>query len=97
MTLVTIAEARENLPELLRRAAAGEQIVVTDGEKWLAALGKAPSPTLTLPSPSPDEEAARQTRIKAVIREMVQQMVEAGTPPPAESKIWEVFAEEECR
>lgn len=97
MTLVTLAEARENLSELLRRAAAGEQIVITEDGKWLAALGRAPAPALTLPPPSPDEEEARQTRIKAVIRGMVQQMVEAGMPPPAESKIWEVFVEEECR
>ena len=89
MTTVTVAEARENLPDLLRRAAAGEQIVITQDGRWLAALGKPPAPP-----PRAENEADRQARVKAVIREMVQQMVEAGNPPPAESKIWEVVAEE---
>jgi len=54
MTLVTVAEARENLPDLLRRAAAGEQIVITEDGRALAALGKPPV-VLT-----PEEEAARK-------------------------------------
>ena len=89
MTLVTVAEARENLPELLRRAAAGERIVITEDGKWLAALDQAPPPDAR---PSEDE-TNRQMRVRGAIREMVRQMVEAGNPPPAESKIWEVVAE----
>jgi antitoxin (DNA-binding transcriptional repressor) of toxin-antitoxin stability system len=57
MTLVTVSEARENLPELLRRVAAGERIVITDGEKWVAALGAPPPP------PPTDEEIAAQQRL----------------------------------
>ena len=92
MTTVTVAEAREALPDLLRRAAAGEQIVITDGGKWLAALAAPPAPP-----PTPEEEMARRARVKAAILEMVRQQVEAGNPPPADSKIWAVVAGEECR
>ena len=62
MTTVTIAEAREQLPELLRRAASGEQIVITDDGRWLAALGQAPPP------PTPEEMAAQQARAEAQVR-----------------------------
>ncbi len=79
MTLVTIAEARENLPELLRRAAAGEQIVITEGGQWLAALGKAPA----LP-PTPEEEAARRRAAEKAFHEFTDQMrqwcAEDGVP-----------------
>lgn len=92
MTTVTVAEARENLPDLLRRAAAGEQIVITEEGQWLAALA-APPP----PPPTVEEVAAANVRIRAAIREMVRQQVEAGNPPPADSKIWTALAEEECR
>lgn len=63
MTLVTVAEARDNLPDLLRRAAAGEQIVITEDGRALAALGKPPV-LLT-----PEEDAARQARAEAFVRE----------------------------
>ena len=64
MTTVTVAEARENLSELLRRAAAGEQIVITDAGMSLAALGKAPP----LP-PTADEIAAQLARAEANVQE----------------------------
>lgn len=57
MTVVTLAEAREQLPELLSRAAAGEQIVIADGDMWLAALG-APPPQ----PPTAEEEAAAEAQ-----------------------------------
>lgn len=63
MTTVTIAEASANLADLLRRAAAGEQIVITDEGKWLAALG-APPP----PPPASEEIAAQQARAEAQVR-----------------------------
>jgi antitoxin (DNA-binding transcriptional repressor) of toxin-antitoxin stability system len=69
MTLVTVAEARENLPELLRRAAAGEPIVITEDGNWLAALGKAPPPP-----PTAEEEAARRRAAEKVFHEMTEQM-----------------------
>ena len=38
MTLVTVDEARNRLPELIGRMAAGEQVVITESGKWVAAL-----------------------------------------------------------
>jgi antitoxin (DNA-binding transcriptional repressor) of toxin-antitoxin stability system len=89
MTTVTVAEARENLPELLRRAAAGEQIVITDDGKWLAALGVAPPPP-----PTPEEIAAAEARARQAILTMLRQQIADGFPPPADSKVWELLAEE---
>ena len=63
MTTVTVAEARENLSELLRRAAAGEQIVITEDGKWIAALGQAPPPP-----PTPEEIAAVVARGEEQVR-----------------------------
>lgn len=74
MTLVTLADARENLPELLRRAAAGERIVITEDGKWLAALA-APPP----PPPTPEEIAAAEARAWEAVRKFQQMQVdEAG-------------------
>lgn len=47
---VTVDEARDRLPELLRRAAAGETVVLTDGGRWVGRLAP--------PPPSPEERAA---------------------------------------
>ena len=78
MTLVTVAEARENLPDLLRRAAAGEQIVITEDGRALAALGKPPV-ILT-----PEEGAARRAAATAAFHEFTEQMrkwcAEDGVP-----------------
>jgi antitoxin (DNA-binding transcriptional repressor) of toxin-antitoxin stability system len=89
MTTVTVAEARENLPELLRRAAAGEQIVITEGGKWLAALGAAPP----MP-PTPEEIAASEAQVRHAILTMLRQQIADGNPPPKESKIWELLTAE---
>ncbi len=67
MTLVTLAEARENLPDLLRRAAAGEQIVITEEGKWLAALGKPPTPP-----PTPEEIAGAGARAEEQVRKFLE-------------------------
>jgi antitoxin (DNA-binding transcriptional repressor) of toxin-antitoxin stability system len=63
MTTVTVAEAREQLPELLQRVAKGEQIVIAEDGKWLAALG-APPP----PPPTEEEIAAAVARAEAQVR-----------------------------
>jgi antitoxin (DNA-binding transcriptional repressor) of toxin-antitoxin stability system len=67
MTTVTIAEARENLTDLLRRAAAGEPIVITEDGKWLAALGRPPAPP-----PTAEEMAAAAARAEAQVRKFRQ-------------------------
>lgn len=85
MTVVTLDEARERLPELIRLMATGEKVVIADGAKWIAALGAPPPMPLTA-----EEELARQERVKGAIRQMVLAQTEAGLPPSAESKIWEL-------
>ena len=67
MTVVTIREAREQLPDLLRRVAAGEKIVIADGGKWVAALG-APPPA----PPTAEEIAAQQARAEEQVRKFQQ-------------------------
>jgi antitoxin (DNA-binding transcriptional repressor) of toxin-antitoxin stability system len=82
MTAVTVEEAREKFPELLQRAAAGEQIVITEGGKWLAMLGKAPA----LLRPVPDE-AERQRLLEEFERDIARWHEEDGLPyPPQEAQ-----------
>ncbi len=84
MTTVTVAEAREKLPELLKLAAAGEQIVITEDGRWLAAL-TAP-PIVTTPfAPllrSPDEEESLVARREQIIREWLGLRADAPVPKP---------------
>lgn len=79
MTLVTVAEARDNLLDLLRRAATGEQIVITEDGQYLAELGKPPAPP-----PTPEEEAARRRAAEEAFHEFTDQMrkwcAEDGVP-----------------
>ncbi len=88
MTVVTIAEAREQLPELLRRVAAGEQIVIADGGAWLAALA-APPP----PPPTAEEIAASQARI----REHVQKMLAQHGEPLIDRETYQRLMDEQRR
>ena len=81
MTTVTVAEAREKLPELLQRVAASEPIVITEDGKWLATLGKAPA----LLRPVPDE-AERQRLLEEFERNIARWHEEDGLPyPPVDS------------
>ena len=48
MNAVTVAEARDQLPELLRKVAAGQSVILTDGGKPVATLG--PRPTRSIRS-----------------------------------------------
>jgi antitoxin (DNA-binding transcriptional repressor) of toxin-antitoxin stability system len=86
MTTVTVAEARENLPELLRRAAAGEYIAITDDGKWVASLAP-PMPAL---SPVVQDEAERRAKAAELERLIAQWHEEDGLPypPPGESRIF---------
>lgn len=77
MTLVTVAEARDNLPDLLRRAAAGEQIVITEDGQWLAALGKPPAPP-----PTTEEIAAQHARAEEFVRKWLGLRKDAPLPRP---------------
>lgn len=65
---VTVEEAREILPDLLRRIACGEHIVIEEGGKWVAMLGPAPPP------PPPSEEEVQSEKLR---RDVVRGMLEA--------------------
>jgi antitoxin (DNA-binding transcriptional repressor) of toxin-antitoxin stability system len=88
MLLVTLAEARERLPELIHLMASGEKVVITDGEEWVAALAAPPPMPLT-----PEQEAARQARVKEAIREMVKDWGDFGVEIPRDSPLGKLLAE----
>ena len=75
MTTVTIAEARDQLPDLLKRAAAGEQIEITDGGSVRAALA-AP------PVAEDGDEAAAVARRERLIRDWLNLRSDAPLPKP---------------
>jgi antitoxin (DNA-binding transcriptional repressor) of toxin-antitoxin stability system len=78
MTTVTPQEARDRLPELLALVAAGEEVVIAENGKWVAALA-APPPM----PPTPEEEAEIRGRVEDAVRAMVQAWVDEGRPIPA--------------
>jgi antitoxin (DNA-binding transcriptional repressor) of toxin-antitoxin stability system len=86
MKTVTVDEARENLPDLLRLVGSGKRVVITDGGKWVAALTPPPDPP-----PTPEELAAARARAEAAIKAMVRQRIEDGYPLPADSPLRELF------
>lgn len=92
MTTVTIAEAREKLSELLHRAAAGEQIVITEDEKWLAAFTTPPKPP-----PTAEEIAAADPRTRAAMIDTLRYQIATGIVFPPENEIWKVLAEDDAR
>lgn len=60
MTIVTLAEAQAQLADLLRRAAAGEQIVIEHGGARLALS------VARLPTPEEEAEQTRRAAAEAV-------------------------------
>ena len=90
MTTVTVAEAREKLPELLQRVAAGEQIVIADGGKWLAALGKAPPPP-----PTEEEIATAIARAEEQVRKF--QQLEVDQPGRVDRETVQRWLDEQRR
>lgn len=72
MTLVTIDEARERLPELIGRMAAGEKVVISESGKWVAALSAPPQMPLTAVERE-EARAAREQAIEDMLRWRFQQ------------------------
>jgi prevent-host-death family protein len=66
-TIVTLEEALHSLPELLRRVAQGEELIITDGGKPVAALTAPPDVPLT-----PEEIEAARDHAKAAVRQMME-------------------------
>ena len=69
MTTVTVEEASANLPDLLRRIAEGEEVVITQDGKWVALLAEPPDPP-----PTEEEIAARRKCVKQSILETFVEM-----------------------
>jgi antitoxin (DNA-binding transcriptional repressor) of toxin-antitoxin stability system len=65
-TTVNLAEAREQLPDLIRRIAGGERIIIVDDGKQVAQL--APPPPAP---PTAGEIAAAQARAEEGVRRML--------------------------
>lgn len=86
MLLVTLEEARDRLPELIRLMAAGEKVVLVDGDKWVAALAT--------PPPMPEDDAVLEARARAAIRETVRTWVAEGVQLPGDSPLLKLLREE---
>lgn len=86
MKTVTVDEARENLPELLRLVARGKRVVITDGGKRVGLLAPPPPPP-----PTPEEEAAaeavRVERMKDFFRMVIGNRERDGCPVPPDSPL----------
>ena len=63
MTTVTVEEASANLPDLLRRIADGEEMVITQDGKWMGLLAEPPDPP-----PTEEEIAAPMVSAKEAVR-----------------------------
>ena len=89
MTTVTVEEARANLPGLLRRIADGEELVITEGGKWVALLAPPPDPP-----PTEAEIAASRDRAEAAIQEMFAAREQRGRVSRARVTIQELIEEQ---
>jgi antitoxin (DNA-binding transcriptional repressor) of toxin-antitoxin stability system len=65
-TTVNLAEAREQLPDLIRRMASGERVIIVEGGKQVAQLTPPPPPP-----PTAEEIAAAQARAEEGVRRML--------------------------
>jgi antitoxin (DNA-binding transcriptional repressor) of toxin-antitoxin stability system len=88
-TTVNLVEARENLPQWIKRVVAGECVVITENGKCVAALTLPPAPPST-----PDEIATTRSRAKDAVKAMVQHWIDSGFEIPTESRLSELLDEE---
>ena len=66
MTVISIADAQASLADLLRRAARGESIVIEhDGARLALSVARLPTP---------EEEAEKQRRAEAAVRDLTREM-----------------------
>lgn len=87
-TTVTLDELRTRLPDLLRRVADGEELVVMDGDRAVATLTPPPDEFATL-----EEIAEAQVKVKEAIRKWVQLGIDQGLPPRPGSPLEELIRE----
>ena len=89
MTTITTEEVRTNLPDLLRRIADGEELVIIEGGKWVGLLAAPPDPP-----PTEAEIAASRAKVRDAIKQSVSMSIDEGHPPPKESSLWKLLAED---
>lgn len=77
MTLVTVAEARDRLPELIDLVAKGETVVIAQDGVVLAQLAPAP-----FQYPTPEEETERRRLMEQFERDIARWHEEDGLPYP---------------
>lgn len=75
--IVTVAEAREHLPELIARVAAGDQVVIAENGKSVATLGRPPM----FPTTPEEVETTRPAR-EAFVRRNLRLRDDAPLPIP---------------
>lgn len=88
--VVSVAEAQADLPALLARVAAGDQVVIAEDGKSVARLIE-PSPFPT----TPEEIAAAAPLRAALYRQVIEGHERAGDPLPADHPLRAALAEEE--
>jgi prevent-host-death family protein len=87
MIIVTVAEAREHLTELIARVAAGESVVIANDGKSVAELVGPPAfPT------TPEEIAATEPLRREFIRDYIRRCAEGGNPVPPDHALHEIAA-----
>lgn len=77
--IVNIAEAQAQLPELIARVAAGDQVIISQDGKSVAKLGKPPMFPTTF-----EEMAAGSDRRADLFRSVIAGHEEQGEPLPAD-------------
>ena len=75
--IVTVAEAREHLPELIALVGDGNQVVISEAGKSVATLGRPPM----FPTTPVEVEATRPAR-EATVREWMGLRDDAPVPRP---------------
>jgi prevent-host-death family protein len=88
MNTVTVTEARDQLPELLRKVAAGESVILTDGGKPVATLGPPPYQV------DPADEERYRTRAEQSVRELMALREEVARGLPPDFNILDILEEE---
>ena len=86
---VSLEEARNRFAELIQRVVNGEEIVITEGGKWLGMLTPPPQSPRT-----PEEITAARAKVRDAIKASVLMGIEQGLPPPPDSPLWKLVKED---
>ncbi|WP_439625808.1 type II toxin-antitoxin system Phd/YefM family antitoxin [Gemmata sp.] len=90
VVIVSMAEAQADLPALIARVAAGDQVVIAEDGRSVAELSRPPRfPT------TPEEIAAAAPLRAALFRSVIEGHERAGEPLPADHPLRAALAVEE--